>query len=98
VPCYEHILVWERANGPVPPGNDIHHINFIRDDNCIENLMCIDRLLHNRIHAGWILVGDIWYKPCTGCSTLLPLTDFHKRSNRPCGVANRCKRCKNRGI
>jgi hypothetical protein len=38
---YEHRLVWEMHNGPIPDGMEIDHINRIRDDNRIENLQLL---------------------------------------------------------
>lgn len=35
---YEHRVIWEMHNGPIPPNREIHHINGVRDDNRIENL------------------------------------------------------------
>lgn len=35
----EHQVVWEKYNGKKPLGSVIHHINEIKDDNRIENLM-----------------------------------------------------------
>ena len=40
-PIYEHRLVWESVNGPIPDGMQIDHINRIRDDNRIENLRLV---------------------------------------------------------
>ena len=33
-----HRYIWERANGPIPAGMQINHINGIKDDNRLCNL------------------------------------------------------------
>uniref|UniRef100_A0A6M3K5D7 Putative homing endonuclease n=1 Tax=viral metagenome TaxID=1070528 RepID=A0A6M3K5D7_9ZZZZ len=44
----EHHIVWEEANGkPLPKGWVIHHLNGVKDDNRIENLMAMPRNSHN---------------------------------------------------
>ena len=47
--CYqaEHILVWEQANGKLPDGWIVHHLNGIRKDNRLENLSAMPRERHN---------------------------------------------------
>lgn len=35
---YVHRVVWEEANGPIPDGYYVDHINHIRTDNRVENL------------------------------------------------------------
>jgi len=46
----EHHLVWEKANGKYLPENWIvHHINGIRDDNRIENLMAMPANSHSSL-------------------------------------------------
>lgn len=35
---YQHIVIWRHVHGPVPEGMEIDHVNFVRDDNRIENL------------------------------------------------------------
>lgn len=47
----EHRVVWEQANGPIPDGGIIHHINHIRSDNRIENLQLIEsNSKHAKLH------------------------------------------------
>jgi len=47
----EHIVIWERANGcKVPHRYCIHHINEIRHDNKIENLVSMKTSLHVEMH------------------------------------------------
>jgi len=43
----EHIMVWEKANGELPKGWVIHHLNGIKDDNRLENLAAMPRKGHN---------------------------------------------------
>jgi hypothetical protein len=43
----EHIMVWEQANGLLPQGWIVHHMNGIRDDNRLENLVAMPRKRHS---------------------------------------------------
>jgi hypothetical protein len=43
----EHIVVWEAANGHLPDGWVVHHLNGIRDDNRLENLQAMPRKRHS---------------------------------------------------
>jgi len=45
---YEHILVWEKANGrPLPDGYVVHHLNGLKYDNRPENLVAIPKGKHH---------------------------------------------------
>lgn len=54
----EHVLVWEMANGPVPDGYVIHHLNGIKDDNRLENLVALPL----RTHSQEARVKDLFIK------------------------------------
>jgi len=43
----EHRFVWEKANGKIPPGHLIHHLNGIKSDNRLENLVISTPKEHN---------------------------------------------------
>lgn len=51
-PVRLHVYVWEKHNGPVPPGYHIHHKDFNPDNNEIENLQLIPKEEHLKYHAG----------------------------------------------
>ncbi len=45
-----HVYVWEKHNGPVPKGHDVHHIDGNKDNNDISNLECVLRKTHHEKH------------------------------------------------
>jgi hypothetical protein len=52
---FEHIVVWEKANHQLLPDDWIvHHINGIKDDNRIKNLMALPR----KNHHSWLVLQD----------------------------------------
>lgn len=53
----EHVLVWERAHDPKPQGCDIHHIDGNGKNNALENLECLTKSEHRRLHAMLKLEG-----------------------------------------
>jgi len=42
-----HRYIWEKENGPIPQGWIIHHLNGIKSDNRLENLLAISRDKHS---------------------------------------------------
>lgn len=46
-----HVEVWEQAHGVcVPPGCVIHHLDWNKSNNNVENLICVSIEEHERIH------------------------------------------------
>ena len=88
-----HKLVWEKENGYVPTGYQIHHKDFDKWNYDILNLEILTQSDHQRVHAGWIKKNREWHsKPCRICDDVLPLGDFYQRrtANTPAAV---CKKC-----
>lgn len=65
---FEHSIVWESHHGKIPMGMQIHHKDFDKGNNDIENLQLVTPLEHKRIHSGCILVDGEWEKPCSVCA------------------------------
>ncbi len=45
-----HRLVWERANGPVPDGHDLHHLDHDKTNWRLDNLAVVERAAHQQYH------------------------------------------------
>lgn len=46
-----HREVWKFFNGSIPKGHIIHHIDLNKGNNRIENLQCLTKAAHAKIHA-----------------------------------------------
>jgi hypothetical protein len=46
---YVHRLVWSAFNGSIPEGYEIHHINYINDDNHAMNLELMEISTHRKM-------------------------------------------------
>ena len=86
----EHVVVWERAHGAVPPGYDVHHRNTDKLDNRLDNLELLSKLAHKREHSGCELRNGEWWKPCTNCGTWNPASSHYKRVD---GISPWCRAC-----
>ena len=45
-----HIYIYEKFNGKIPKGMQVHHIDHNKDNNDISNLILLTRQEHNKIH------------------------------------------------
>jgi hypothetical protein len=57
---YMHRDVWSDANGPIPNDHHIHHKNKDRADNRIENLECMEKHAHMRLHGITFGIINSW--------------------------------------
>ena len=46
-----HRYIWERANGLIPPGYEIHHKDFNKANNDLSNLELLTESEHHKLHA-----------------------------------------------
>jgi hypothetical protein len=64
---FEHVIVWEKHNGKILAGFQIHHMDFNKTNNNISNLQLVTPLEHKRLHEGCVFSDREWYKPCKQC-------------------------------
>jgi hypothetical protein len=46
----EHHYIWEKVNGPIPKGYAVHHIDFNKLNNNLENLELLTHSEHSKKH------------------------------------------------
>ena len=55
----EHHYIWEKQNGKIPEGMVIHHINFDRLDNRIENMALMNKSDHHKLHYAYRIINEL---------------------------------------
>ncbi len=58
-PTKLHIRIWIDANGPVPKGCVIHHKDEIKTHNDLDNLQCMTKAEHSRLHQLGKVVSEV---------------------------------------
>ncbi len=93
---FVHNIVWELANGPIPDGMQIHHINGDKEDNRLENLQLVTPTEHKRIHSEHFRSGldGNWERQCSCCQQWFPATAEHFYFSKKGWVLyGRCRPC-----
>ena len=86
----EHVLVVEKNIGRILNHNEhVHHINGIRDDNRIENLIVMTKREHHILHGKMSNVLPMQNK----CRELISKGLWHKKPRT--SVETKCKMCDN---
>lgn len=88
-----HDMVWENIYGEIPEGFQIHHKDFDKLNNDIENLEMVDTVTHKRIHSGCKIIKGEWFKPCCRCKRLKNIKEYYKLRNDLSWVQSICKEC-----
>lgn len=85
---YQHRAIYELHYGPIPDGYELHHKNEVKDDNRLENIMCVTREQHKWLHAGAYVEDGAWFLQCKECRLHLKINDgnFWRSSQRRDGT------------
>lgn len=89
----EHCIVWEEHYGEIPIGMQIHHKDFDKTNNSIENLQLVTPTEHKRLHEGCIKKEGVWYKPCKVCGEYKPCDKENWYFSRGWITGRICKSC-----
>lgn len=97
-----HRLVWAATYGAIPNGIDVHHKDFDRLNNSLDNLASLSHSAHTQLHQGrmWGVIRDaqgrITHKHCVKCRQILPVTRFypHKSPELRGRLNPYCKACR----
>ena len=92
---YKHDDIWRLHYGEIPEGMVVHHVDGNKKNNDISNLKLLSIREHNRLHAGFIKIGDVWFKKCKDCCEMKEVNGdnwyINKKDNSV--ATGSCKKC-----
>ena len=78
-----HRWIWERANGPIPDGYEIHHRDGDALNNDPANLQLVTAAWHDdyhqRLREDHRITGGVEQRRCQRCEQYKPLDEFYAR-------------------
>lgn len=88
---HRHVMS-EHLGRPLLRTEQVHHKDGNKSNNNISNLeLCSSAVEHRQKHSK--LFYDGINKECSRCNIVKPISEFHKRSEKPQGVQSVCKVC-----
>ena len=80
-----HKYVWEYYNGELQDGWEVHHKDFDKSNNSIENLIALPRADHRRLHQMKKLgIEGVFDGKCIVCGKTIPPTTGHVICSAAC--------------
>ncbi len=86
----EHRWVWEQANGKIPKGMTIHHINSNGHDNRLENLALVTHQQNmqksDKMGRGWTFIKNKAYNNYKSARIVNGINTYLGYFGTPCGA------------
>ena len=88
-----HRIIWEEDIGPIPEGFDVHHKDGNKYNNLVDNLECLTKSDHMRLHAK----ERRWALSVTMSSNSEKIHKWHRSKKGRLSLSNKAKKqCENR--
>ena len=75
-----HRFVWQYYVGDIPEGYHVHHVDFDKANNQIENLQCLTKKEHSKIHRDKLPYFENICEVCGKTYVVINLINAQKRN------------------